>query len=175
VAGLHAFIDEAGQRATTTKSSDHFIMSAVIVDDARRPDATKLLSDLRLELGRGPGEELHWRNIKNHGQRLHIAQRIGGSTFLTVSTVIVCKRQFAAGARLKDEDVAYLIPSGCCSRGCPGWPVTRTARWSTPWPWYEASHFQNFANTKTGLARCRTAKLFGQFYQNLGELRRPLG
>jgi hypothetical protein len=105
---IHAFIDEAGQRAATTESSDHFIMSAVLVHDDHRASATKLLADLRREIGRQPTDVLHWRNIKNHGQRIHVAQRIGGSQFLTLSTVVVLKRQFPAGSRLKDEDVAYL-------------------------------------------------------------------
>jgi len=36
-ARLHAFIDEAGQRARTAKSSDHFVMSAAIGPDEHSP------------------------------------------------------------------------------------------------------------------------------------------
>jgi hypothetical protein len=105
---LSAFIDESGQRSSTTASSDHFVMSAVVFSDADRTKAAGLLTALRLELGRRPGDVLHWQNVRTHTQRVHIAQRLGGATFLTVSSVIVCKRYFEPGTRLKDEDVSYL-------------------------------------------------------------------
>ncbi len=63
---LHALIDEAGQRARTLKSSDHFVMSAVIVPEEHLADAAAVLAGLRTDLGRRPGDTLHWRNIKTH-------------------------------------------------------------------------------------------------------------
>jgi hypothetical protein len=83
-------------------------MSAVAIADIDRAKATRLLAELRHELHRQPGDTLHWQNVRTHEQRLHIAQRLGAATFLTVSSVIVCKRHFDPGTRLKDVDVAYL-------------------------------------------------------------------
>src|SRR4029077_6135256 len=103
-----AFIDESGQRSSTTASSDHFVMSAVAIADVDRPKATRLLAELRHELSRRPGDTLHWQNVRTHPQRLHIAQRLRAPTFLTVLSIIVCKRHFDPGTRLKDVDVAYL-------------------------------------------------------------------
>lgn len=103
-----AYIDESGDRAHTTKSSDHFIMSAVVMRDVDRPAAVQLLAQLRLGLGRQPGQQLHWVNIKSHGQRLHVAQTIGAAGFLHLTSVVVCKRHFGVGNVIPHEDVAYL-------------------------------------------------------------------
>lgn len=105
-AGLHAFIDEAGARARTPKSSDHFVMSAVVVPDESLVDATALLADLRADLNRRPGDTLHWRNVKTHSQRLRIAQVIGRAEYLTLSSVVVCKPHLTGPAL--DDDTAYL-------------------------------------------------------------------
>lgn len=104
--GLHAFIDEAGQRARTPKSSDHFVMSAVIVPDEHLADAGTVLAELRADLGRRPGDTLHWRNIKTHSQRLRVAQVIGRQPWLTISSVVVCKPHLTGPAL--DDDTAYL-------------------------------------------------------------------
>jgi hypothetical protein len=105
-ARLHAFIDEAGQRARTTKSSDHFVMSAVIVPDEHLGDAAAVLAGLRTDLNRRPGDTLHWRNVKGHSQRLRIAQVMGQQSWLTISSVVVCKPHLTGPAL--DDDTAYL-------------------------------------------------------------------
>jgi hypothetical protein len=48
--GGYAFIDEAGQRAVTAKSSDHFVMSAVVVKNDERDGLSSLLVNLRERL-----------------------------------------------------------------------------------------------------------------------------
>jgi hypothetical protein len=55
-----------------------------------------------------PGHELHWLNIKSHPQRLHVARTLGQADFLTISSVVVCKRHFAPGDAIHHNDVAYL-------------------------------------------------------------------
>ena len=104
--GLHAFVDEAGQRARTPKSSDHFVMSAVVVPSENLIDATATLASLRSDLRRQPGDTLHWRNIRGHSQRLRLAQIIGSKPWLTVTSVVVCK-PYLTGPAL-DDDTAYL-------------------------------------------------------------------
>jgi hypothetical protein len=83
-------------------------MSAVAFSDAAVGAVAKLLEKLRADLGRGPGQELHWSKINTHQQRLHIAQTIGSAGFLTISSVIVCKRHFSPGQQPMAEDPAYL-------------------------------------------------------------------
>lgn len=103
-----AYVDESGDRGHTAQSTDHFVMAAVVIRDADRPAATNLLAQLRIDLGRAPGQELHWVNIRTHPQRVHVAQSIGQSGFLRLASVVVCKRQFPVAGIPLHEDVAYL-------------------------------------------------------------------
>lgn len=89
---LHAFIDEAGVRSHSKASSDHFVMSAIIVADQDLLEAQQFLAQLRLDLNRRPGDTLHWVAIKRHEQRVHAAKTLGGQQWATISNVVVCKR-----------------------------------------------------------------------------------
>jgi len=106
MAHLLAYIDESGQRASTTASSDHFVMSAVVMRETRRSEATDLLAKLRSDLGREPGQELHWKKLRSHSSRLHAAQSIGSASCIVITSVIVCKRHISTS--LPTEDHAYL-------------------------------------------------------------------
>jgi hypothetical protein len=105
-----AFIDESGQRAFSPKSSDFFVMSAVVFDrddDLNRAD--ELLGQIRHDLHRRPGDELHWRNIKKHSQRLRAVQLIGQSPFITLSSVVICKRRLTLPQpNWHNDDATYL-------------------------------------------------------------------
>ncbi|MGW3847161.1 DUF3800 domain-containing protein [Streptomyces fagopyri] len=90
---LHAFIDEAGVRSHSNASSDYFIMSAVVVADENLQEAQDFLVRLRKELGRGPGDQLHWVALSKHEQRVHAAKSLGAQEWATISNVIVCKRR----------------------------------------------------------------------------------
>ena len=104
---LHAFIDEAGQRSHSARSSAHFVMSAVVVPSEHLADASVVLASLRTDLRRPVGATLHWRNIKSHADRLHAARALGAQPWVKVSTVVVCKRHLSASAGMSD-DHAYL-------------------------------------------------------------------
>jgi len=104
---LHAFIDESGQRAKTKASSDHFVMTAVVVADENLPKVAPLLAQIRKDVNRNPGDTLHWNQVKGHPQRLHIAQTLGTQEWLTISSVVVCKRHLTSGDPM-DDDSAYL-------------------------------------------------------------------
>lgn len=103
---LHAYIDESGQRARTPNSSDHFVMTAVVFAEEYSDDAAKLLNRLRLDLGRRHGDHLSWKNLKSHQERLHAAKTLGEQDWLTISSVVVCKRHLTGNAL--HEDHAYL-------------------------------------------------------------------
>jgi hypothetical protein len=102
---LHAFIDEAGNRSVSEKSTDHFLMSAAVVADAHLPAMAAQLAQFRIDLGRRPGDPLHFRNFKGHSPRLHVVRTMGELPWLTISTVVVCKRYLSG---LPSEDHAYL-------------------------------------------------------------------
>ncbi|SDT36438.1 Protein of unknown function [Jiangella sp. DSM 45060] len=82
-------------------------MSAVVIDESDLPRARAFLASLRSELGRAPGQTMHWRNVKHHPERLHVAKSIGAQDWMTVSNVVVCKRALTASTQLND-DQAYL-------------------------------------------------------------------
>jgi hypothetical protein len=103
---LLAFVDESGDRAITARSTDHFVLSAVVVDAAAHDSLSDLLARLRRDLGRRPGDTLHWRNVKGHAARLHLARTIGAQPWLTISAVVVCKRHLTG--TLPSEEHAYL-------------------------------------------------------------------
>jgi Protein of unknown function (DUF3800) len=103
---LHAFIDEAGQRSRSKRSSSHFVMAAVVAADERLGDIRQALAALRSDLGRRPQDCLHWQNLRAHSQRVHAAQSLGRMP-VTVSAVVVCKRHLATG--VPDEHHAYLF------------------------------------------------------------------
>lgn len=105
-----AFIDESGQRAFSRASSDFFVMSAVVVDehDGLR-QAVEVLEQIRRDLGRRPGDELHWKKIKTHSQRLRAAQIIGQSQFITLCSVVICKRWLTLPRpNWHNDDATYL-------------------------------------------------------------------
>ncbi|HEY2667701.1 MAG TPA: DUF3800 domain-containing protein [Actinomycetota bacterium] len=103
---FYAFIDESGQRSTTQNSSNHFVLSAVIIEGRDLPAVAAQQAALRLELGRRPGDPLHWQNLKGHSLRLHAAKTVGAMP-LSACSVVVCKRHLS-GSRLPDENHAYL-------------------------------------------------------------------
>jgi hypothetical protein len=105
VLAAQAFVDEAGQRARTTSSSDHFVLSAVLIKDADLAVVARQQAALRVSLNRRPGDPIHWRNVKSHSQRLHAARSLAAMP-VTISSVVVCKRHLAGA--LPDEDHAYL-------------------------------------------------------------------
>ena len=86
---LHAFIDESGQRGSSKLTSDHFVMSAVVIPDEHMAMSGVLLGMLRADLDRRPGDALHWSQIKPHSKRLHLTKSLGEQAWLTVFSVVV--------------------------------------------------------------------------------------
>jgi len=82
-------------------------MSAVIIPEEHLAEAARLLELIRTDLKRHPGHALHWKNIKSHPQRLRACQLLAKRDWLTISSVVVCKRQLT-GDPLND-DLAYLF------------------------------------------------------------------
>jgi hypothetical protein len=106
----NAFVDESGQPAFSPRSSDFFVMSAVVLQGGHSlHQAGEVLAQIRRDLGRGPEDELHWTNIKTHSQRVRAVQILGLSSFITMSTVVVCKRRFTLPQPYwRNDDDTYL-------------------------------------------------------------------
>jgi hypothetical protein len=104
---LHAYIDESGQLANTRRSSDHFVLAAIVCRDSNLVRLDRMLSRLKVELGRRPDDRLQWKNIKRPEQRTHVAQTLGQTKFIKIVAIVVCKRYLAPP--ITDLDAAYLF------------------------------------------------------------------
>jgi hypothetical protein len=80
-------------------------MSAVLIKDEDVAPVAGLQAQLRADLSRRPGDQLHWRNLKAHSQRLHAAKSLTTMP-IVISSVVVSKRHIAGG--IPDDDHAYL-------------------------------------------------------------------
>ncbi len=85
------YVDESGDRGTKPTSSDHFVVSAIIVPDPLDAQVRAQLANLAYQLGRKPGQVLHFRNL-THPQKVKATQDIAASSVAAITNVIVCKR-----------------------------------------------------------------------------------
>src|SRR4051794_27600310 len=86
-----AYVDEAGDRGMKPASSDHFVVSAVLVPDSLNGRALVELAGLRTALGRKPGQVIHFRNL-THTQKVKATQDVAASSIAAITNVVVCKR-----------------------------------------------------------------------------------
>ncbi|HMJ35952.1 MAG TPA: hypothetical protein VK501_18755 [Baekduia sp.] len=63
------YIDEAGDRGISEKSTAHFVVSATVVRDERHAAVRAELGALRATLGRKSGQVLHFQKF-SHSQRV---------------------------------------------------------------------------------------------------------
>lgn len=103
---IHAYFDESGQRGPGPKASPTFILGGVVVRDRNAAKIGTLLEKLRADIGRMPGQHLHFNKVRSHSQRLHLAKTIGAQTWLRGMCVVACKEQLPR--RDLDDDHVYL-------------------------------------------------------------------
>lgn len=88
---FRVYADEAGDRGISPQSSDHFVVSAVVVDDSVEAQTRRELAALRQELGRQPAQALHFRQF-THPQKVKAAQDTAAAALAVITNVIICKR-----------------------------------------------------------------------------------
>lgn len=98
----HVFIDESGQRSPSAKSSDYFIMSAVLIKDINIEVARQHLTDLKLATNRRPEQILHWTKLKQH-HRSEVSTRLGAYQEMMFISVVTCKRVLARKSMTSTE------------------------------------------------------------------------
>lgn len=106
------YIDEAGDRGISAKSSAHFVATAIAIRDVDEQRARAELDGLRLSLGRQPEQVLHFQRF-THSQRLKAAQDLTASCVDSIFNVILCKRGFSQPPpgdirHITNPDVMYL-------------------------------------------------------------------
>ena len=95
------YIDEAGDRGRARGSSEHFVVSAVIVRDENDATVREQLNTSKAILGLQPENVLHFRKL-SHSKKVKICQEIGGFSVGCVISTVICKRRLEpfAGAGL---------------------------------------------------------------------------
>ena len=92
------YVDEAGDRGMKPASSAHFAVSAIIVAHPLDVQVRAELANLSQQLGRKPGQVLHFRNL-THSQKVKASQDVATSSIAVITNVIICKRHlWVAGA-----------------------------------------------------------------------------
>lgn len=108
---LHVYVDEAGDRGWGGRSSEVFVLSAVIVRAAEVATVLAALDGINSALERPPAQVLHWaENLREHADRKYVATvlRALPATFVNI---IVCKPSlFGTGSALADPAYQYSYP-----------------------------------------------------------------
>jgi Protein of unknown function (DUF3800) len=106
------YIDEAGDRGRASGSSEHFVVSAVVVRDENDAAVREQLNTSKALLGFQPETVLHFRKL-SHSKKVKICQEIGGFSVGCIISTVVCKRRlepFASSglSYLSNPDPLYL-------------------------------------------------------------------
>lgn len=59
------------------------------------------------EIGRQPGQVVHWQNVKNPGQRKHLAATIASIPDLEIISVVLCKFHLPNARRIRESGALY--------------------------------------------------------------------
>jgi hypothetical protein len=107
---LRAYVDETGDRGSSSNASPIFGMAAVIVDSAAEVMARTALATLRSDFHVPPTRPMSWKeDVKNHDRRVHAAQVLGAVAGLTVVYVGVEKAALREGSYRDDVTVFYNV------------------------------------------------------------------
>lgn len=89
------YVDEAGDRGISPRSTGHFVVSGIVVREEHDSRAREELRALRGSLRRNDGQVLHFQKF-SHSQRLKAAQDLAASSIDAIASSILCKRGFDA-------------------------------------------------------------------------------
>ncbi|MDQ5821114.1 MAG: DUF3800 domain-containing protein [Actinomycetota bacterium] len=103
---LCAYVDESGQLSHSRRSSDHFVLAALVCRDSNLVALDRLLARIKDALGRRETDQLTWKKIKKRRHRVTASEMIGSANFVRIIAVVVCKRHLEP--RITDQDAAYL-------------------------------------------------------------------
>lgn len=108
---MFAFVDESGQRSPSKRSSDYFVMAAVLVKAKHLDLAYDYLRYLKQITNRKPDDLLHWSKLKDH-HRSEVATALGQFEHLHYTSVVACKRVLAEKAefRFSERGETHELP-----------------------------------------------------------------
>ena len=114
----HAYVDESGDRGwqqrtpgskpcTWLGSSQHFSITSVIVPDGSQTALLDMWSDAAEDIGRRRLDTLHWVNVKNHNQRVHLSNVVAGCPDLHICSVVFSKWDVKNVRRVSQPNALY--------------------------------------------------------------------
>jgi hypothetical protein len=107
---LLAYIDESGITPHGDRTSQHFVLSAAVFDEDNADKADRMLLHLRRNTGANQERvKIHFNDIQNHGARRYMSYVVGTRPWLSLVSVIVCKRALSGGdvAQIPDIPAQY--------------------------------------------------------------------
>jgi hypothetical protein len=102
---LFAYIDESGTRDLNQVSSDHFVLSAVVLDPSDHSTLERDLLHLKQITGRRADHELSFKRL-SEDDRAKVTEYLGQVSWPIVISVVVCKRYL--GNTLPNDTERYL-------------------------------------------------------------------
>jgi hypothetical protein len=88
---FRVYVDEAGDRRISPKSSRYFVVAAVMVHESHNDKVRGQLADLKVELGRHRHQVLHFRNLRPAAKRERAAEAVSEFTIARIMSVIIDK------------------------------------------------------------------------------------
>jgi hypothetical protein len=108
---FRVYVDEAGDRGWGPRSSEVFVLAAVVVPDEEDAALRVVLNGINEALGRSLTAELHWAdNLKRHDQRKFVAKTLAETTATFVSVVVHKESLRDSTTGLTDQVRQYLYP-----------------------------------------------------------------
>lgn len=114
----HAYVDESGDRGWNRRpggtapgvrlgSSEHFSMTAVLCPDGSQNEILDRWTDAAKEIGRRPGDALHWTNVKSHAQRMHLATVVAAFEQIHICSVVLSKWDVRNASAIRQPSYLY--------------------------------------------------------------------
>jgi hypothetical protein len=102
------YVDEAGDRGWGGRSSDVFVLAAVVLQDSVDRDARTRLAKINEAFGRSPHAGLHWAdNIREHAQRKFVAREVAATDCVLLAVVVHKTCLIGTGTGMSDSTQQY--------------------------------------------------------------------
>jgi hypothetical protein len=86
------YIDEAGDRGRAPRSSDHFVVSGVVVKDEDDAALRVELDQAKSQIGLSPSHVVHFRKLA-HSRKVKVCRDISNFSVACISSVLICKKE----------------------------------------------------------------------------------
>lgn len=104
---VYAFVDESGSAGGRDPGNEYFVLGAALLHESSTAWSRDHLEKMRTELGRRPGEHLHFKKLRSHTGQRHRAAELMNEPALGYIAVAIHKAAFPADQEW-DHDKTYF-------------------------------------------------------------------